>query len=388
MIFSPTRSAALAALTGFIPAAGRRYADTRNFDYGPGDRGNVSTLSPYLRHRLVTEAEVVAAVRRVHSAAAAEKFLQEVLWRTYWKGWLELRPSVWSRYHADLDGLSRQTGGWRAAYDRALAGNTGIDCFDAWIAELAEHGYLHNHARMWFASIWIFTLRLPWQLGADLFYRQLYDGDPAANTLSWRWVAGLQTAGKTYLATADNIARYTGGRFAPRGLATTATALTEAVTPPLDLPPAAPIPAGRAGLLLSEDDCHGESHAFGAAQVVAVASAAVTDQRDAPVEAFAAQALDDARTRAAGHFDAPATMLPGLTAAAIRDWARDHDVSTVLTPYAPAGPARTALDAVAGELAADGIALVPVRRAWDSAAWPAARRGYFAFRESSAALVA
>ena len=50
---------------------------------------------------------------------------------------------------------------------------------------------MHNHVRMWFASIWIFTLNLPWQLGADFFMQHLLDGDPASNTLSWRWVAGI-----------------------------------------------------------------------------------------------------------------------------------------------------------------------------------------------------
>jgi hypothetical protein len=37
----------------------------------------------------------------------------------------------------------------------------------------------------------------------------------------------LQTKGKTYLATASNISRYTDGRFSPSGLATVANALTE-----------------------------------------------------------------------------------------------------------------------------------------------------------------
>lgn len=386
MNLPPTRAAGLATLDDFVAAAGRRYTDTRNYDHGPGDRTNVSMLSRYLRYRLVTEAEVVATVRREHSAAAAEKFLQEVLWRTYWKGWLEMRPSVWTRYRADLAGLEMQTGGWRAAYDRALAGNTGIDCFDAWIAELATHGYLHNHARMWFASIWIFTLRLPWQLGADLFYRQLFDGDPASNTLSWRWVAGLQTAGKTYLATRDNIARYTGGRFAPAGLATTATALTEAPTAPQALSPVTPA-TGRVGLLLGEDDCHAESLAVGGARVTAVASATVADGRSAAVETFAADALTDARDRAAAHFAVAADALPALTTAAVRDWARRCDLTTVVVPYAPVGPTRTALDLVAAAIVTDGIALVPLRRAWDSAAWPAARRGYFAFREGAGTLI-
>lgn len=387
MTFAPTRAAGLDTLAAFVSSAGRRYAETRNFDYGPDDRTNVSLLSPYLRHRLVTEAEVVAAVRHEHSAAAAEKFLQEVLWRTYWKGWLELRPSVWNRYRAEVASLHQQSGGWRAAYNRAISGNTGIDCFDAWIDELEEYGYLHNHARMWFASIWIFTLRLPWQLGADLFYRKLYDGDPASNTLSWRWVAGLQTAGKTYLATRENIARYTGDRFAPTGLATTATALTEPVTAAQELPPMTSPPPGRAGLLLTEDDCHAESFALGATQIAAVASAVVADARAATVEDFAASALTDARDRAALHFAAPAEMLPGLTAAAVRDWAQRRDVTSVVVPYAPIGPARAALDAVAAAVADDGIAIVSVRRAWDNAAWPSARKGYFAFREGAGALI-
>ena len=87
----------------------------------------------------------------------------------------------------------------------------------------------------------IFTLRLPWQLGADFFLRHLVDADPASNTLSWRWTAGLQTRGKTYLATAGNIARYTDGRFQPKGLARCAEALSE---PPLPKPREARIDAG------------------------------------------------------------------------------------------------------------------------------------------------
>jgi deoxyribodipyrimidine photo-lyase len=66
---------------------------------------------------------------------------------------------------------------------------------------------------MWFASIWIFTLGLPWRIGADFFYRHLLDGDAASNTLSWRWVAGLHTRGKAYAAESWNIEKFTGGRF-------------------------------------------------------------------------------------------------------------------------------------------------------------------------------
>ena len=388
MIFTPSRAAGMAALATFVPNAGRRYAETRNFDHGPGDRSNVSLLSPYLRYRLITEAEVVAAVRREHSATVAEKFLQEVLWRTYWKGWLELRPVIWDRYLNDVATLQNEPGDWRTTYSQAVLGSTGIDCFDAWIHELAEYGYLHNHARMWFASIWIFTLGLPWQLGAELFYRQLYDGDPASNTLSWRWVAGLQTAGKSYLATTHNIARFTGGRFVAAGLATTATALIEPATPPQDLSATNAAPVGSVGLLLGEDDLHPESLPLEAATVAAIASATVVNDRANAVQTFISGALFDARVRAATYFGAPSEELVGMTAPAIREWALRHGVRTVLTAHAPVGPGRTAFDNVTAQLAAEGISFVRVRRAWDSAAWPEAKRGFFAFREKAAALIA
>ena len=187
----PSREAGLRRLRDFAHRAGPQYAKSRNFDFGPERRGNVSMLSPYLRHRLVLEEEVLEAVLQQHSDSAAGKFIQEVFWRTYFKGWLEQRPSVWTEYRRSVARLLQTLNDdaeMLQRYESAIAGNTGIDCFDAGARELTTHGYLHNHARMWFASIWVFTLRLPWQLGADFFFRYLADGDPAANTLGWRWV--------------------------------------------------------------------------------------------------------------------------------------------------------------------------------------------------------
>ena len=211
--FIPTRTAALERLSAFAPKAGRTYAERRNYDLGPGQHSDVSTLSPYVRCRLITEEEVLQAVLAKHSRETAEKFVQEVYWRTYWKGWLELRPQVWDHYRQLLSRAWNDVqtqGGLRARWETACKGETGIDCFDAWAHELAATGYLHNHARMWFASIWVFTLELPWELGADFFMRHLLDGDPASNTLSWRWVSGIQTQGKTYLARTSNISKFTG----------------------------------------------------------------------------------------------------------------------------------------------------------------------------------
>ena len=215
----------LNAITRFeamLPKLGKSYAANRNFDRGKGKHGSVTILSPWIRHRVILEQEIVGRVLTAHGFLKAEKFIQEVFWRTYWKGWLEMRPSVWTDYLTERDqallDLAEDN-----SLSNALAGETGIDCFDYWVQELKETNYLHNHARMWFASIWVFTLKLPWTIGADLFMRFLLDGDPASNTLSWRWVAGLQTQGKNYLARAGNIEKYTEGRFNPQNkLATVA----------------------------------------------------------------------------------------------------------------------------------------------------------------------
>ena len=114
----------------------------------------------------------------------------------------------WDDFISDLKSLEKTKN-----YYNAIEGLTDIECFNYWVNELKSTGYLHNHARMWFASIWIFTLELPWQLGAEFFLRYLYDADSASNTLSWRWVAGLQTKGKHYLAKNWNIEKFTNGNF-------------------------------------------------------------------------------------------------------------------------------------------------------------------------------
>jgi hypothetical protein len=394
MKLNPTRQAALARLEEFVPRAGRDYAAERNLDRGPTDRTNVSGLSPWVRHRLVTESDVVEAVLQRHSLDAASKFVQEVFWRTYWKGWLELRPSVWTRYVASVEpALAGLSDAERTSFDSAVAGNTGIDGFDDWARELVTTGYLHNHARMWFASIWIFTLHLPWQLGADFFMRHLLDGDPASNTLSWRWVAGLQTVGKTYLATAHNIESSTGGRFRPRGLATHAFAIDDDA--PMPVPLAAPkpesLPSGRVALLLHEDDLHAEAFVpplnAGGAQVVAVAAPRAGEPRSTMsptsslVSAFAGRALTDGLERASEHFGVEASVLEGLRPTDVLPWLQAHEVTKLVSPYAPVGPVRDRLDRLSVDLAAEGITLSRLLRPWDSLAWPHASRGFFPFRE-------
>jgi deoxyribodipyrimidine photo-lyase len=212
MNFNPSRAEALNHLNNFIENNLSEYSKLRNFDFGPTNRSNISCLSPYITHGVINELEVIDKSLKKLPFSKVEKFIQEVLWRVYWKGWLELRPNVWMDFLLELKEVKKEFNN-NQNYLNAVEGKTNIDCFNQWVMELKEKNYLHNHTRMWFASIWIFTLELPWQLGAEFFMQHLYDGDAASNTLGWRWVAGIQTQGKHYLASEWNIKKFSNNRF-------------------------------------------------------------------------------------------------------------------------------------------------------------------------------
>ena len=392
-----TRDAGLAALQRFLPGAGRQYARSRNFDYGPERRDNVSMLSPFVRHRLVLEEDLLRGVIRAHGFGEAQKYIEEVYWRTYFKGWLEHHPDVWTNYLEELAELVAELESnceKRERYNQAIAGQTGIDCFDAWTQELAETGYLHNHARMWFASIWVYTLDLPWQLGADFFLRHLLDGDPASNTLGWRWVCGLHTRGKTYLARVSNIANFTNYRFNPRGLlATEAPPRSEdAVVRRVVVPAADAMPDSDFGLLVTEDDASPERALVTRAPVAALGLTATNDRSVLPVTPlvydFASDAVDDALDRVREHFACPVEAGGDRDwGETVRAWCERHSLSAVLTPWVPVGPARSRLDALEATLGGDGICLYRVRRQYDEDAWPFAGRGYFKLKRQIPELV-
>jgi deoxyribodipyrimidine photo-lyase len=390
--FLTTRAAALARLEEFLPDAGR-YAAERNY-VRPGHE-NISRLSPWVQKRLLLESEIVAAARAQWSFPAVEKFVQEVYWRTYWKGWLEQRPAAWTRWVEAVPRLRASlTAEQGSALAAALAGRTGIAGFDNWARELVATGYLHNHARMWFASIWIFTLKLPWELGAAFFYEHLLDGDVASNTLSWRWVAGLQTPGKTYVARADNIAHYTDSRHAPQTsqLASTAFPITEPALPKVSAWTEDPLwinsAEGRAGLWLHPEDLAAERGELSAEKFVAINAswpktmAAKAGWSEA-VANWTKSALHDGAGRAGAHFGADVSCeLSDDMAATMVAWAWQHQLSRVVAYRPFVGPWLIEAQAVESALAQAGIAVTWRRRAWDAEHFPHATRGYFPFWET------
>ncbi|MEH6758345.1 MAG: FAD-binding domain-containing protein [Parasphingorhabdus sp.] len=390
--FQPTRAAALSRLADFSANMGHNYAHKRNFDYGPDAdveqdkwRDNVSKLSPYVRHRLLPERELIEAAIKAHGAMGADKFIGEILWRSYFKGWLEQRPEAWADYVTARDAKFRQLkaqGGLRKTYEQATEGRTGIDAFDHWSKELVETGYLHNHARMWFASIWIFTLKLPWELGADFFLQHLIDGDAASNTLSWRSVGGLHSKGKSFLATKENIVQFTDGRFTAIGLAAETMPLEEEKNykfRPLKVPPTPPAAAAFA-LLVHEEDCHPESLTLAQkpSLIIGVSGPDTKSPKGVSnkVRAFSDGAVADAMTRAAEHFGCKAVR-----------WKKGEKLSAVLaneklerllSPWLPVGPLK---DAIGKEINGNNVRWV--MRDYDAAIWPLANRGYFPVKKKA-----
>jgi deoxyribodipyrimidine photo-lyase len=186
----------------------QRYGKTRNFLDGA-----VTRLSPYIRHGVLSLAEVRDAVfARTQQRQASEKLINELGWRDYWQRlWRQLGEGIWHNQEP------LKTGHGVASYAAELpadiaSGNTGLSCMDGFIAELHGSGWLHNHARMWLASYLVHWRRVRWQTGAQWFLRHLLDGDPASNNLSWQWVAS-SFSHKPYVFNRSNLERYSGGRY-------------------------------------------------------------------------------------------------------------------------------------------------------------------------------
>ena len=383
--FRPNRAAGLARLTTFSDRAGDLYDRCRNYDLGDDKRTNVSALSPWIRHRLITEVEVLEVILGQHAFQAAERFVHEIFWRTYFRGWLEQHPGVWTTYQADLRGQIVSVGKDRrlaANYMQAMDGETGIDCFDSWADELVRTGYLHNHARMWFASIWIFTLRLPWTLGADFFLRHLIDGDPASNTLAWRWVAGIQTRGRPYIARASNIAKFTNQRFCPvHQLETKIVAKQDPlnhlqrslpnVAQAEDIPPEFLLLVTEDDMQIAEELPHPPIATIGALSTEGRSPMAIGD---VPKQ-FAANALRDI----CGDRDIINDY--AWSDKLIEDCKR-HQTKTIVTSYAPVGPVSIAILNAQVDLKLAGIQVLFLRRQFDTIAWPHAKKGFFAMKKN------
>jgi deoxyribodipyrimidine photo-lyase len=195
------RAAALERLAAIDPVA---YARTRNHVGGA-----VTRLSPWLRHGLLSTAEVrdraLAVVRQPEDAA---KLVSELGWREYWRQ-VHAALGTGIRRPVELPAQPARRPGVHAEVPAdVLAAATGMACIDEFVRRLHDTGWLHNHERMWLASWLVHVRGVRWQAGADWFLARLVDGDPASNHLSWQWVAGTFAA-KPYIFNRENLESHT-----------------------------------------------------------------------------------------------------------------------------------------------------------------------------------
>ena len=169
--------------------------------------GAVTHLSPYFRHGCITLKEA-SNIARDRFGANSEKFVFELAWRDYWRRvWFDMGNDIFSDMEDPKVAL-----GDKLMPDFIRQGITGLPCMDGFIRNLTHTGYVHNHARMWFAAYVVHWLKVDWREAADWFENHLLDGDKASNHLSWQWVASTFSS-KPYFFNKENLARYTGEKY-------------------------------------------------------------------------------------------------------------------------------------------------------------------------------
>jgi len=178
----------------------KQYGRTRNFV-----NGAVSYLSPYISRGVISVKQIQESIlRKVYDPATIEKFLQELAWREYFQ-------RVWQ---AKGDALLRDMKQPQSnvlhseMIDSIEQANTGITAIDGLITDFYKTGYLHNHVRMYVASMACNIGGAHWSTPSQWMYYHLLDGDVASNACSWQWVAGAFSS-KKYYCNQENINRYT-----------------------------------------------------------------------------------------------------------------------------------------------------------------------------------
>jgi len=175
------------------------YARTRNYADGA-----LTYLSPYISRGVISTRQVFEYIKTTGTPwQDAEKLIQELAWRDYWQQvWLEKREKIYSDLKNPQEPVSNHL------VPRAIIhASTGIEAVDKAISGLYQSGYMHNHMRMYVASICCNIARSHWLAPARWLYAHLLDGDIASNHLSWQWVAGA-FSNKKYYANQDNINKF------------------------------------------------------------------------------------------------------------------------------------------------------------------------------------
>jgi deoxyribodipyrimidine photo-lyase len=176
-----------------------RYGNTRN--YG---NGAVTKLSPYISRGVISTKQVAKAIlAKGFKPYQVLSLLKELAWRDYFQ-------QVWVHYNGSIseDIKHKQDSVLNFEMpENIIKGSTGIDAVDSSIKNFYNNGYMHNHMRMYVASLCCNVGKSHWLNPSKWMYYHLLDADWASNALSWQWVAGT-FSNKKYYANQENINKY------------------------------------------------------------------------------------------------------------------------------------------------------------------------------------
>ena len=176
-----------------------KYAVTRNFK-----NGHVTKLSPYISRGVISTRFIYEKlVEKGFNLKKCEKFIQELAWRDFWQ---QIWVAKGFLINEDLKRPQEDVNDYKIS-ESLVQAKTGINSVDDEINNLYDNGYMHNHMRMYVASIATNIAKSHWKNPAKWMYYHLLDGDWASNALSWQWVAG-SNSNKKYYANQDNINKY------------------------------------------------------------------------------------------------------------------------------------------------------------------------------------
>ena len=176
-----------------------RYGKTRNYIDGA-----VTKLSPYISRGVISTKQVAMHIlQKGYKPYQIEQFLKELAWRDYFQQvWINKLDLI------DQDVKNAQEGVTNNGISSSIIdATTGIEAIDQAIESLYQTGYMHNHHRMYLASIACNIAKSHWYIPAKWMYYHLLDADWASNALSWQWVAGSFSS-KKYYANQENINKY------------------------------------------------------------------------------------------------------------------------------------------------------------------------------------
>lgn len=174
------------------------YGRTRNYVDGA-----VTGLSPYISRGVISTRQVLDFVlAKGNHIATIEIFLKELCWRDYFQRVAQVKD-----VNTEIKQLQTPVSNYEMPA-QVLTASTGITGIDTAIQQLYQNGYMHNHCRMYTASLVCNLAKSHWHHAAQWMYYHLLDGDWASNASSWQWVAGANS-NKKYYANQENINRYT-----------------------------------------------------------------------------------------------------------------------------------------------------------------------------------